>query len=232
MDKNELIARINSARQASKDGARKNAERILRTLAADLKVEEVFTTLSVDVDLSGLLKNAVPLREGQTAGMSSARVEEENQAAEVDHFAEWVEGTDLRYGECRDFSVENPGLHALYTNWAHHHLIVINKAIRRLGRFSNLNLSDSIVALNKCRRELIASNTAYRDAAARIVAGIAPEPYIEEDHGTGYAAEAFLNSADELAAIKDLLDHRDPSTMEDLSQLIGKIIKKIDEAKR
>lgn len=80
-----------------------------------------------------------------------------------------------------DYSTANPNLHATYVHWAHHHLLAINKALRRLMRFDhNSNMTNVISALRFERGELITKNTAYRDAAARIMAGLEPEPYDRE----------------------------------------------------
>lgn len=73
-----------------------------------------------------------------------------------------------------DHSTTNPKLHALYTYWAHHHLLVLGKCIKKLDT-SNSNWSNGHSALFFERQQLIKFNTAYRDAAALIVAGITPE---------------------------------------------------------
>lgn len=154
MDKAELVARLR-ALPTDTGWARAAIEELI----ADVEAEDVYTTLKMGHE---------PIV-SQVARATSKP---------VDHFAEWIE-SDITETE-KDFSVENPKLHALYTNWAHHHLLVMNKAIKRLNSFSNLNLGDTVLALVKCRKDLILGNAAYRDAAARIVAGIEPSPYIED----------------------------------------------------
>lgn len=73
--------------------------------------------------------------------------------------------------------MNNPALHALYVGWAMHHLIAINKAIDELDAFSNINLLDIIADLRDNRAELINTDEAYRDAAAKLMAGEEPPPY-------------------------------------------------------
>lgn len=92
----------------------------------------------------------------------------------------------LRLDNTGDVSTSNPKLHELYVHWAMHHLRVLDKAIKKLGRFSNSNVSNAQAALAFERRELITKNTAYRDAAAMLHAGDRPEPY---DRNEGSAVQ-------------------------------------------
>lgn len=167
MDKGELIDRINAVREALRQGANKSVGRMLKQLSVDVAAEDIYTTLTVAGE---------PLVSQVASRLRGSSAEENARPKPVDHFAAWVNGTDTR-SLSKDFSVENPGLHKLYVNWAHHHLLAINKAIKRLERFNNINLLDSIIVLNKCRKDLIVGSTAYRDAAALIVANIDPGPY-------------------------------------------------------
>jgi len=73
-----------------------------------------------------------------------------------------------------DFSQSNPKLHELYVGWAMDHLVVINRFIEELDGFSNLNLLDTLAGVHREREKLIMNDTAYRDAAARLMAGHVP----------------------------------------------------------
>ena len=86
---------------------------------------------------------------------------------------------ELREPIKSDFSQSNPRLHALYVNWAMQHLLVINEFIDQLDDFSNLYMLDTAVAVRAERAKLIDNNAAYRDAAARLMAG--HEPVNNED---------------------------------------------------
>lgn len=70
-----------------------------------------------------------------------------------------------------DVSQSNPKLHQLYVSWAMQHLLTINAFIDRLDDFSSLNMLDMSIAVRAERAKLIDNNTAYRDAAARLMAG-------------------------------------------------------------
>ena len=65
-----------------------------------------------------------------------------------------------------DHRKTNPGLHLLYVKWAVQHLRAIDLAIQSLGRFSNLNLIDSLSALQIERAKLVEGNAAYTEAHA------------------------------------------------------------------
>lgn len=73
-----------------------------------------------------------------------------------------------------DWRQTNPGLHALYTAWAMHHLMVFKRTIKQFERFSNSNVSDIIIALYAERKKLLDTNTAYQEAAWRMLAGYSP----------------------------------------------------------
>lgn len=73
-----------------------------------------------------------------------------------------------------DVSHTNPGLHELYTGWAMKHLASLNAMIQELDDFSNLNMDEALTGLWTARQNLIDNNTAYRDAAARLMAGHQP----------------------------------------------------------
>ncbi len=79
----------------------------------------------------------------------------------------------------RDVSQSNPGLHELYVGWAMHHLTIINTFLTELEAFSNGSLMDMGLSVAEERRKLIMEDTAYRDAAARLMAGM---PLIDMRH--------------------------------------------------
>lgn len=89
-----------------------------------------------------------------------------------------------------DVSLSNPGLHELYVNTAMIHLKAINKMIKKVDRFSNVNMMDLQGALWDNRQKLIDENTAYRDAAARLMAGHRPEEEAFEHLDEAFFAEA------------------------------------------
>jgi hypothetical protein len=59
---------------------------------------------------------------------------------------------------------ENPGLYLLYMKWAVTHLLVIDSCIKQLSSHSNMNLLDSVIALQEQREKLIKENPEYQDA--------------------------------------------------------------------
>lgn len=75
-----------------------------------------------------------------------------------------------------DVRKTNEGLHHLYTMWAVEHLVAIDAANISLQRFSNINLHDLQIAIQKERTRLVTNNAAYADAqelleALRLVNG-------------------------------------------------------------
>ena len=75
-----------------------------------------------------------------------------------------------------DFREVNPKLHLLSVIQAITHLTEIANRIVRLDNFSNINLIDSITALQSERDELIQNNAAYAEAW-EILSGIIQQPY-------------------------------------------------------
>lgn len=65
----------------------------------------------------------------------------------------------------------NPGTHLLYVERACEHLTTIERHIKELGDFSNVNTAFLASRLREARDELIAKNPAYKDAA-RILKGV------------------------------------------------------------
>lgn len=63
-----------------------------------------------------------------------------------------------------DHSESNPGLHFLYVKWGIKHLHEINKMIRTLDNFSNINMHSFILVLIKEKEKIINENKAYYDA--------------------------------------------------------------------
>ncbi len=78
----------------------------------------------------------------------------------------------------RDLSTTNPGLHNLYVGWAMMHLDTINDTIEELDNYSNTSLFGVTNAMRAERAKLIKGDAAYRDAAARLMAG---DPIPDED---------------------------------------------------
>lgn len=78
----------------------------------------------------------------------------------------------------REDYLENAELNNLYTHWAHHHLLAIHKMIKKLSRFSNFHLGNTIAALHYERDELILGSVFYRDAAVRIMMKVPPGDYL------------------------------------------------------
>jgi glutathionyl-hydroquinone reductase len=73
--------------------------------------------------------------------------------------------SDLPNSEAPDgFRNSNPKLHALYVKWACTHLTVIDRQIKELQDFANINMLDVAVALEAARMKLVRENPAYKDA--------------------------------------------------------------------
>ena len=64
----------------------------------------------------------------------------------------------------QDWRKENPELHMFYVKSAVQHLRTIDKCVKTLSKYSNLNLWDSQIALDKQRAKLVRTNAAYADA--------------------------------------------------------------------
>jgi hypothetical protein len=63
-----------------------------------------------------------------------------------------------------DFRNSNPKLHLLYTKWAIQHLSEIDKMLKKLFGFSNINMLDVGWALKEQVVKLINENAAYAEA--------------------------------------------------------------------
>jgi len=59
---------------------------------------------------------------------------------------------------------ENPGLHLLYTKRAITHLAQIEEIQKKLSSFSNTNMIDISLSVERERQKLIKNNAAYADA--------------------------------------------------------------------
>jgi hypothetical protein len=71
-------------------------------------------------------------------------------------------------------------LFELHVGWAMNHLSVINDQIDTLNSFSNINLMDIIGVMHKERAALIRKDPHYAAAAARLMAGDEPPPYLDQ----------------------------------------------------
>lgn len=80
-----------------------------------------------------------------------------------------------------DFSQSNPALHELYVNTAMVHLKQVNEFLDTMWEHSNTNASDFATVVYQVRQSKIDNDAAYRDAAARLMAG--HEPVDEDDSG-------------------------------------------------
>lgn len=71
-----------------------------------------------------------------------------------------------------DYSKTNPSLHYLYVTWAMQHLNALRVAIKKLSHSSgNSNWDGPVSALIEERAKLLKNDTAYQEAAWRILAG-------------------------------------------------------------
>lgn len=84
--------------------------------------------------------------------------------------------------EPEDLRKSNPKLHAFYVSLACRHLTVIDRQIRELQSYSNLNMLFIADKLRDATADLIAENPAYADASA-ILKEIeaARRPWVEDD---------------------------------------------------
>lgn len=80
-----------------------------------------------------------------------------------------------------DYSVTNPGLHALYVKWAVQTLVITKEALDTLEARSNWQALKLSSALRAEMISLIETEAAYRDAAAIIFSGVDTAPYFIED---------------------------------------------------
>ena len=94
------------------------------------------------------------------------------------------------------FEEGNLKLHLLSVIQAITHLTEIANRIVRLDNFSNINLIDSITALQSERDELIQNNAAYAEAW-EILSGIIQQPYqlpyrLPTDYQPSIASNGYL----------------------------------------
>lgn len=74
----------------------------------------------------------------------------------------------------------NPGLHKLYVTWAMHHLDRTNDYIELMYSYSHFDAAKLADAAHEVMAELIKTDAAYHDAAAKLFAGEEIPPYLEE----------------------------------------------------